>query len=85
MPYFCADSMKRLCASLIRSHSLRLTSMSRTILPLSSQIKRSGQPFLSRLLRGDGGLVYVKFDPLLASLRKDARLAAMVTKLGLPP
>lgn len=33
----------------------------------------------------DGVLVQLKFDPLLANLRSDARYAAMVKKMGLPP
>lgn len=33
---------------------------------------------------GDGGLANLKSDPLLASLRNDARYAALVKKMGLP-
>ena len=33
----------------------------------------------------DGILVQLKFDPLLAKLHSDARFAAMVKKMGLPP
>jgi serine/threonine-protein kinase len=32
----------------------------------------------------DGTLVQIKFDPLLARIRDDARYAAMLTKIGLP-
>ena len=32
----------------------------------------------------DGGLSMIKYDPFLASLRDDPRLAAMVRKMGLP-
>ena len=33
----------------------------------------------------DGTLVQIKFDPLLARIRDDARYAAMLAKMGLPP
>jgi adenylate cyclase len=33
----------------------------------------------------DGTLVQIKFDPLLAKIRDDARYEAMLTKMGLPP
>jgi hypothetical protein len=32
----------------------------------------------------DGTLVHIKFDPLLAAIRGDARYVAMLTKMGLP-
>jgi hypothetical protein len=33
----------------------------------------------------DGTLVQIKFDPLLAKIRDDARYATMLAKMGLPP
>jgi serine/threonine-protein kinase len=33
----------------------------------------------------DGGLIQVKYDPLLTSLRSDARYAAMLRQMNLPP
>jgi serine/threonine-protein kinase len=33
----------------------------------------------------DGGITSIRWDPLIASLRGDPRLAAMDKKLGLPP
>jgi hypothetical protein len=32
----------------------------------------------------DSTLVHIKFDPLLAGIRDDARYVAMLTKMGLP-
>ena len=32
----------------------------------------------------DGGLTYVRADPILASLRSDPRYAALLRKMGLP-
>ncbi len=44
--------------------------------------------FAKRLERAhaqhDGTLVHIKFDPLLAAIRGDARYVAMLTKMGLP-
>ena len=35
--------------------------------------------------QNDGGIGLIKTDPVLKPLRTDARFAAMVKKLGLPP
>ncbi len=35
--------------------------------------------------QNDGGLTFIKTDPLIASLVKDPRYAALLTRMGLPP